>query len=336
MAVVMALLSSGAAWAARGEDSFYRGKVVTVLVGYSPGGGYDLYARTLARHLGRHIPGNPTVIVQNMPGAGSKVAANYLYNVAPKDGTVFGIFAPTLLLEQIVGAPGVQYDASKFSWVGSMSAQTYVALVRGDAPVTRFGDVFRKPLRVGSTGGASLDHVVPSLSNELLGTRFDIIAGYPGSNEVNLAIERGEVHGKFGDWASLRRIIAGWGQEGIPAAAVLVQLGLDKHPELPNVPLIWEFINNDRARRVFRAIAAPLSMGRPFAAPPGVPAERLAMLRKAFMDTLNDPQFRQEARTADLDLANPMGGQDVQQLVGEVLRLGPEEVAILSRALKTQ
>lgn len=314
--------------------SFYRGKTVTVAVGYSAGGGFDLYARLLARHLGKYIPGNPTVIVQNMPGAGSLVAANYLYNVAPRDGTVIGTFHPFNLLLQLTGQSGARFDATHFNWIGNMTEDGYVLYVRSDVPVRRFEDLLTVPVKIGVTGPGSPRHLLPNLMNGVLRTKFTIITGYPGSNEVDLALERGELEAATNIWSSVKSGRSDWLVGNPPFIRLLVQVGRSRHPDLKDVPLITEFAREERQRRVFASVSLPFAMVRPFVAPPGVPGERVQALRNAFMRALQDPQLRQEAKAASMSLDNPSDGETVEQLAQELLRRPREETDLIARFLK--
>lgn len=307
-------------------EAFYRGKTVTVVVGYGAGGGYDLYARTLARHLGRHIPGNPVVVVVNMPGAGSLVAVNHLYNVAPRDGTTLGMVSANVLLAQLIGRPEARFDATRFNWVGSMNAETYICIARSDAPVQTFADLFTIPVRFGGSGAGSESGLHPPFLNGVLGTKIELVSGYPGSNEIDLAIERGEVYGRCGHtWSSLKARRAGWVTGDKPFVRILVQMPR-KHPELSHVPAVGEYARDQRVRELVETFFGPAQMGRPFALPPAVPSERVAALREAFVRTLRDPAFLKEADQVNLDLNGAMGGADVQALVTRCVK-APREIS---------
>lgn len=333
--VFSGIVWTGAVALSAAEDrvaAFYRGKTLTILVGYSAGGGYDLYARLLARHIARHIPGNPTVIVQNMPGAASIVAANHLFNVAPKDGTVIGTFARGLPVEQLKGSSGVQFDAARFNWIGSMNEEVGVCVARTDSGIQRFDDLFERPLRVGGAGPASDDDVYPRLLNALLGTKFQLVSGYPGGNEITLAIERNEVQGRCTwSWSSLKTTRPDWVEGRF--IRILAQIALRKYPELPNVPLVIDYAKDDATRKVFRVVFARQTMGRPFAAPPGVPTERVMALRRAFSETLRDPQFLSESGRGEIEINNPMSGEELQELVAEIMSAPPTVVQLIKQYL---
>lgn len=222
-------------------EQFYRGKVVTILVGFGAGGGYDLYARILSRHIGRHIPGRPTVIVQNMPGAGGLVMANHLFNAAPRDGSVFAILNPGNLVAQVVGDPAVRFDGRRLNWIGNMSEDSLVIYVRSDSPVQRLQDALTRPIRLGAPGTGTLNYFPPRLLNEVLGARFELILGYSGTNDIELAIERGEIHGDSNFWGtSLKPRKGEWFSGERPFARILVQFGYRRRQDLRDVPLAAE------------------------------------------------------------------------------------------------
>lgn len=314
--------------------SFYRGKTVTINVGYTAGGGYDVYARLLARHIGRHIPGNPTVIVQNQPGAGSILAANTLFNTAPKDGTVMATFGRGLPAEELLGVEGVQYKSAQFSWIGSMNEEVSVCVSKADSPVKTFRDAFTTPLKIGGIGPGSDTDFFPKFLNGLLGTKFDIAAGYPGGNDINVAMERGEVQGRCGwSWTSVTTGRPQWLQEP-RYINILVQMSLNKHPDLPDVPLVTEFAQNEEQRQLMRVVFSRQAMGRPFAAPPGIPPDRLAALRYAFDQAVRDPALLAEAaRSGDAEI-NPVSGAEISTIVGEVLATPAGQVQRLKEILK--
>ena len=319
-----ALFATGAAMAQE--------KPFNVYIGYSAGGGYDVYGRMLARHINRHLPGNPTVVVNNMPGAGSMRLANWLYNVAPKDGNVIGTFARGIAFDTLLGQPGAQFDATKFNWIGSANDEVSVCVAWHTSGVTKFDQVLEKELVVGGTGGSADTDQFPKVFNSVLGAKMKIVAGYPGGNDINLAMERGEVSGRCGwSWSSVVSTQPGWLKE--KKINVLVQLSLEKHPDLPDVPIITEFAKDDITRGVFKLVFARQVMGRPFAAPPGIPADRVAVIRKAFMETLKDPQLLAEAEKAQLEIT-PVSGEAVQKLVEEAYAMPPEVVKRTIEALR--
>jgi tripartite-type tricarboxylate transporter receptor subunit TctC len=302
---------------AQAQADFYRGKTIDLMIGYSVGGGYDVYARLIAKHLGKHIPGNPTVTPKNMEGAGSLRLANWLYNVAAKDGHVFGTIGRGTGFDPLLGSKTAQFDGTKFNWIGSANDEVSVCVVwNGRSKVTKFDDLLTQELAVGGTGAAADTDQFPRIINGVLGTKMKIITGYPGGNDVNLALERGEVDGRCGwSWSSVKSTRANWMSE--KKITILMQLSLAKHPDLPDVPLIVDLTKNEEQRQILKLIFARQALGRPFLAPPGVPADRVAMLRKAFMDTMADKEFLAEADKAQLEIT-PVAGDQIQKLVAEV------------------
>jgi tripartite-type tricarboxylate transporter receptor subunit TctC len=307
---------------AQAQADFYRGKTIDLMIGYSVGGGYDVYARLIAKHLGKHIPGNPTVTPKNMEGAGSLRLANWLYNVAAKDGHVFGTIGRGTGFDPLLGSKTAQFDGTKFNWIGSANDEVSVCVVwNGRGKVTKFDDLLTQELAVGGTGAAADTDQFPRIINGVLGTKMKIITGYPGGNDVNLALERGEVDGRCGwSWSSVKSTRASWMSD--KKITILMQLSLAKHPDLPGVPLIVDLAKNEEQRQILKLIFARQALGRPFLAPPGVPADRVAILRKAFMDTMADKEFLAEADKAQLEIT-PVAGEQIQKLVSEVYQTPP-------------
>ena len=309
---------------AQGPADFYKGKTVELYIGYSAGGGYDIYARTLARHIGRLIPGNPSVVPRNMPGAGSLVLANWLYNVAPKDGTAFGIIGRGTGFDPLLGSTKAQFDAAKFNWIGSMNDEVSVCVAWHTTGITTLEHVRSKELTVGGTGAAADTDQFPKVLNATLGTRFKVVTGYPGGNDIDLAMERGEVMGRCGwSWSSVIATHKSWIDD--KKINILVQLSLSKHADLPHVPLITDLAKSDEQKQIFQLVFARQPMGRPFLAPPGMPAERVAVLRRAFMETMKNGEFLADAERMKLEI-NPVSGEAVQTIVQEVHRT-PKAVA---------
>jgi tripartite-type tricarboxylate transporter receptor subunit TctC len=320
--------------AARAQDpaAFYAGKSIDLDIGYSVGGGYDLYGRLLARHIGKHIPGNPTIVPKNMEGAGSLRLANYLYAAAPRDGTVFGTTARGIAFDPLLDQNGAQYDATKFSWIGSANNEVSVCVALKSAGVTKFDELYTKTLTIGSTGTADDTYQFPAVINNVLGTKFKIVTGYPGGNDVSLAMERGEVAGRCGwSWSSVMTTRPAWVAN--KTITVLVQLSLAKHPDLPNVPLIMDEAKTDEQLQIFRLIFSRQTMGRPYFAPPGIPADRLAALRKAFDDTMADKEFLADAEKNKFEI-NPVSGEQIEALVKEGYATPPEVVKKAVAALQ--
>jgi tripartite-type tricarboxylate transporter receptor subunit TctC len=315
-ALVLACAVSPAS--AQAPADFYKGRNVELYIGYSVGGAYDLYARTIARHLGKHIPGNPTIVPKNLEGAGSLRLANWLYNVGAKDGTVFGTIGRGTAFDPLLGSKGAQFLADKFTWIGSANNEVSVCVAWKGSGVSKLEDTFTKELIVGGTGQAADTDQFPRILNGVLGTKFKIVTGYPGGNDVTLAMERGEVKGRCGwSWSSVVATHKRWVDDG--SITVLVQLSLSKHPELPNVPLVMDFAKSEDQQQMFKLIFARQVMGRPYLAPPGVPNDRADALRKAFDATMQDPEFRADAEKAQLEI-NPVNGGEVETLVKDLFQ----------------
>ena len=268
-----------------------------MIIGFGPGGGYDLWGRTVARHIGKHLPGNPNVIPQNMPGAGSYTATNYIYNVAPKDGTALGIIARDAALGPLSGAPGARFDATRLSWIGTPTKETNVCVAFHTAKVKTLQDLFRQQLIVGDTGPGTGTRSYPKVLNDLLGTKFKIVGGFPSSVEVFLAMERGEVDGICESLDSIRNRRPDWIPSG--KIAVLLQAGAQPDPDLKGVPFVLDLARNDEQRQTLEYLYAGQGIGRPFVAPPDLPPARLKMLRDAFNATMKDPGFAEEARKSE-------------------------------------
>ena len=302
---------------AQSPADFYKGKNVDLYIGYSVGGGYDLYARVLARHIGQHIPGNPTVVVKNMEGAGSLRLANWLYRVAPKDGSVFGIIGRGTGFDPLLGQTAAQFDGTKFTWIGSGNHEVSVCVAYGDrAGITKFADLKTKEMTVGGTGASADTDQFPKVVNGVLGTKMKVVSGYPGGNDVVLAMERGEVKGRCGwSWSSVLSTHKRWVEDG--SMKVLVQLSLRRHPELPDVPLVMDFAKTEDQQQMFKLIFARQVMGRPYLAPPDVPKDRAEALRKAFSDTMKDNEFLADPEKSQLEI-NPVDGAEVEKLVKEL------------------
>src|SRR5712691_3035398 len=295
---------------------FYKGRNLELTIGYSVGGAYDLYARVIARHLGKHIPGNPTIIPKNMEGAGSLRLANWIYNVGAKDGTVFGTIGRGTAFDPRLGSKGAQFQADKFTWIGSANNEVSVCAAWKGSGIGKLEDVLSRELIVGGTGQAADTDQFPRVLNGVLGTKFKIVSGYPGGNDVTLAMERGEVKGRCGwSWSSVLATHKRWIDD--KSITILVQLSLAKHPDLPDVPLIMDFAKSEDQQQIFKLIFARQVMGRPYLAPPGIPKDRAEALRKAFDDTMKDKEFLADAEKSQLEIT-PVGGAEVEQLVKDI------------------
>ena len=299
---------------------FYKGKQIRILVGAGVGGGYDLYARALARRMGHYIPGNPAIIVQNQPGAGGVTITNQLYQQGPKDGTAIG--AP---LSGVPTAPllqtGANYDATKLNWLGSIATEAYVAYSWHASPIASIQDVAKTEFMVGGTTSGSSTVDYPLFLNEMLGYKFKIIRGYAGPPEINIAIERGEVHGNGSvGWTLTKSLKPDWVKE--KKIRNILQFGLNKHPELLDVPLVTELARNEEQLHAMKLMFARSEYGRPFFMPPDVPTERVAALRQAFDKAMKDREFLAEAERLKLEV-QPMSGTELQKLVAELTSTPP-------------
>ena len=312
-------------------SDFYEGRQVRLLIGYSAGGGYDTYARLLARHLGKHIPGNPTIVPQNMPGAGSLTLANFLYNVAPKDGSVIGTFARGMAMEPLLTGQGTRFDAAEYSWLGSLNNEVSVCASWHTSEVKTMEDLETMELIVGGTGSGSDTDIFPTVIRNLLGVNMTLISGYPGGNDVLLAMERGEVDGRCGwSWSTMLSRNADWLAEG--RINILVQVALAKHPDLPDVPLITEFAETDDEAMAMELIFSRQVMGRPYLAPPGIPADRHEALRRAFDATTRDPEFLADAERIQLEL-NPVSGEEIDALIARIYGASQNAIRLASDAI---
>jgi tripartite-type tricarboxylate transporter receptor subunit TctC len=300
---------------------FYKGKTVDLMVGFSAGGAYDVYARIIARHMGKHIPGNPTMVVKNLDGGGSLRLANGLYNSMPKDGTVFATIARGAAFDPLFGNKAAQFDATKFGWIGSANDEVSVCAAWHASGITKIEDTFTKELVVGGTGPSADTDQFPRIVNAVLGTKMRVVTGYPGGNDVSLAMERNEVQGRCGwSWSSIKTTRQDW--YDTKKINIFVQLSLQKHADLPDVPLIIDLAKTPEQRQIFTLVFARQALGRPYLAPPGLPPDRLEALRKAFMDTMKDSEFLAEADKAKLEVT-PLDGARAQQIISDAYKVDP-------------
>src|SRR5215831_149245 len=313
-----------------GAQDFYAGKSIQLVIGFDVGGGYDLYARTVARHWSRHIPGTPNFVPQNMPGAGTRIAANWLYSVAPKDGTAVGTVVQSTAVDQALGEPGIRFDAAQFNWLGNPIVDNLVTLSWSTSGLATLEDVKTKGgLFCGSTGGGPTT-VFPRVINQLLGTQIKVVTGYPGQTAVNIAMERGEVNCIGGTtWSSVKATMRP--MLDTRKLNMLVQWGATKDPEISayanrEVPLIQEFGQSDLDRRVLLFIGSGAAFGRPLLAPPNVPRERVELLRRAFDRTMKDPEFLAEAMRLNMDI-KPLSGEELQKIAVDVVQARLEDLA---------
>ena len=327
-ATIAALAAASSAQAQDAVQKFYAGRNLDVVIGYPPGGGFDASARLLIRHMPNHLAGSPTMIPKNMPGAGSLIAANYIYNVAPKDGSEFGIIGGSVPFGPLWSRDGVSFDATRFNWIGSMDRWNGIVLLGAAGPAKSLDDLRKMDVPVGATGAGDVTAIYPRVLNALIGTRFRIVSGYRGTSDLNLAIERGEVAGRLGwCWDCVKAEKPNWLQD--KQINVPLQLGLQKHPEL-DVPMAIDLARDDESRQIMRLVFGSQEMARPFVAPPGVPPDRISALRKAFEATIADKGFLAEAQKINLPV-NLAYWYELEKLIKEVYAT-PE--AIVARAAK--
>jgi tripartite-type tricarboxylate transporter receptor subunit TctC len=326
-AVITASLVSSAR--ANSVEDFYRGKTVALLIGYSVGGGYDAYGRLVARHLGKHIPGQPNVVPQNMTGAGSLKAANYLYSVAPKDGSAIGTFSRSLAIAPLIGK--AEFDSTKFSWLGSVTDEVSLCVTRQNSAVKTFNDLVATPSTFGGEGAGSDPNVFALLYRNVFGAKIKLVQGYPGTNEIQLATERGEVDGLCGlSWSTLKGRYPHWLKER--KANILVQAGIKSEAELPNVPNASDLAKEPEQRQILNLILIGQAMARPFAAPPGIPPDRKAALIAAFDRTMRDPELLAEAKRLNVDV-NPVGAAKLDALLADAYGTPKDVIAKATKAL---
>jgi tripartite-type tricarboxylate transporter receptor subunit TctC len=314
---------------AQSVAEFYKGKTVDLYIGTSVGGGYDAYGRMVARHLGKHIPGNPNVVPKNMEGGGGIRLANALYNALPKDGSVIASFNRSAGFDPLFGNKSVQFDATKFNWLGSTNNEVSVCVAWHTSGVTSLEQMKTRELVVGASGPSADTFQFPKIANAVLGTKFKIISGYPGGNDIDVAMERQEVQGRCGwSWTSVKATHPKWLEEKM--INILFQIGLDKHPDLPEVPLIMDLARSDEERAIFKLFFGRQMMAWPYIAPPGVPSDRVEALRKAFMATMADKDFLAEAEKAKFEV-RPVAGAPIEKLVQDIYAT---PVATVQKAVK--
>lgn len=309
------------------EEDVYKGKTIRLIVGSEAGGGYDAYGRLLASHIHKHIPGKPTIIVQNMPGVGAMVLANHMANVTAGDPTVIGGVNPLVATHPLYTPDVAKYDARKLAWIGSMQSDTYIALARAQSPIKTFGDVFEREFVVGASGGSSTEY--PPIINELLGAKFKLVMGYKGTAQSMLAVERGEVEGLGGNtWGSVKSQNASMLEA--KSIRILVTYTKTRDPELPDVPTIYEFAKTEAHRQTMDAVFAYQSIGRAFIMPPGIPDNVVTMMRTAFDAAMKDEALVDEAKRRKIDIG-PTSGGPLQKLVAEIAATPPEIIAWVNR-----
>ena len=331
LAAVLAVAAIPDSAHADSASDFYKDKSIRLIISGESGGTYDSDGRLLAKHLARHIPGNPRVIPENMLGASGRVAANYLYNAAPKDGTVIAVLQQSVALGQALGESGIQYDAARFNWIGSPVRPDETLVVWHTTGVKSMEDAKKKEVIIGATSPTGMNYLYPKLANELLGTKFKIVTGYPGGTPIILALERGEVEGRGSNpWSDWKARKPDWVKE--KKIVPLMQMSLFKHPDLPDVPLMIDLAPNETARAVFELVTITGELGRPFLTTPDVPADRIRALRDAFDATMKDPEFLAEAAKTQKEI-HPIHWEEMDKLVKRVLSAPKEAKDILKAAL---
>ena len=329
VAGVVALALAVSTAAGQGVADFYRGRTVTLVIGFSAGGGYDLYARLLARHLGKHIPGQPSVVPQNREGAGSERAVLYLYNAAPKDGTVIGTFSRSMAVAPLLArAP---FDARRLTWLGSISSDVSVCMTWHTSPIKTFDDMLAKPFTMGGLAKDADPDIFANVLRNVFGAKLKLVSGYPGTNDATLAMERGEVSGVCGmSWSTMKARHTGWMQDG--KVFLPVQFGLRKEPDIAQVPSVMDRARDDTQRQMLRLILAGQAMARPYAAPPGLPDDRRRALAAAFDATMTDPEFLADAQKLQADVS-PVTAAEIETLLAEVYATPKDIVAMAAKAL---
>lgn len=329
-ATALAAAVAAAPASAQGIAEFYKGKTVTLVISSGPGGGYDTLSRTVARYIGRHIPGQPNIVAMNMPGAGGIVTTNFMYNIAPKDGTHIAGVQNNAPLEPLFGTKEAKYDAEKFNWLGTPSVEIGLLAIWHEAGMRTLQDAMKRELKVGASGINSSPSFYARLLSELIGLKVQIIAGYKSQADAFLAMERGEID-FYGTtyWSALTSAKPAWIKE--KKLDIVLQYGPQKAKELAHVPLLDDLVTKPEDRILMKAAEAQLALGRPFLIPPGVSADRVAALRKAFMDMLKDPEFLEEAQKRGLEVDTPRSGEVLQKELEDVYKTPP---AIVERLRK--
>jgi tripartite-type tricarboxylate transporter receptor subunit TctC len=324
----LALGLSGASAFAQSAEEFFKGKNVTVYIGFSPGGTYDLFGRMVARYIGKHIPGQPTVVASNMPGAGSLTAANWLYRAAPKDGTALGAVSQTMAMDEALKAKGVQFKATEFNWIGRVTSNIEVHVLSTKSKGSTLEGARQADVPVASTGPGSPSDTYPRIMNEVFGTKFKIIRGFPGSTDGLLAVERGEVDGALTSWNTMKSTRMDWLTD--KKAVLLVQYVTERSPELKDVPTLVELAKNDADRKLLTFAVSSAELGRFIIAPPGLPADRVTTLRRAFDAAMKDPDLLAEVNKAKLDF-EPATGEEIAKIVAQTANV---EQSVIERMQK--
>ena len=335
LTLVVLLIASFFAWPhlAGAQDPFFKGKTIRIVVGFSPGGGYDVYARAIARYMSRHIPGNPTLVVENMPGAASLISANHVFKVAKPDGLTIGHFIGGLFLQQLLGRQGVEFDARKFEYLGVPVKDTYSIGLTKASGITSMESwlAAKTPVKIGGTAPGSATDDIPAVLQAALGLPLQIVSGYKGTSDIRLAAESGEVSGFCTGWESFKTTWRTALDSG--AAFIVVQAVAKSHPELSKVPLAIHYAKSDEARKIIQVGAHDAgTLARPFVLPPGTPSDRVQLLRKAFAETMSDAEFLAEAKKTNLDIS-PLGGEEVARTVDNLFKIEPAIAAKLKQII---
>jgi len=334
-ALAVAVFALGGAWTelSHAQESFFKGKTIRIVVGFSAGGGYDIYARAIARHMSQHIPGNPTIVVENMAGAASMISANHVYKVAKPDGLTIGHFIGGLFLQQVLGRQGIEFDARKFEYLGVPIKDTYCIGLTKASGITSLESwlAAKTPVKIGGTAPGSATDDIPAVLQAALGLPLQVVSGYKGTAEIRLAADSGEVAGFSTGWESFKSTWRKSLETG--DAFIAVQAVAKPHPELPKVPLAINYAKTEEAKKLIQVGAHdPGTLARPFVLPPGTPKDRVQVLRKAFMDTFNDPEFLAEAKKTNLDIG-PLSGEEIAKTVENLFKLDAPLVERLKKIL---
>ena len=326
VALAVAAAVEKAVWA----EDFYQGKSITIITSTGEGGGYDAIARSLGRQMTKHIPGNPNFIVQNMPGGGHMLATNYLYNIAPKDGTVMGTVNQNVPSHQVLDGRGVRYDATKFNWLGALDNPNAIIAVWHTSAIHTIDDAMKQEVMTGATGDGSSGFRYPSVMNTILGTKFKVIKGYKSTGEIFTAMERGEVQARGGGYQAIAIQHPDWLRDN--KVRFIIQIGRQREAELMDVPLWTEVAKTEEQREVLRLIGSTISVGRPFLAPPGLPADRVAMLRHAFAAAVKEEEFLADGRKLNFETGT-ISAEEVTRIVADTISAPPDIVAKAKAAL---
>jgi tripartite-type tricarboxylate transporter receptor subunit TctC len=332
--IASALVVGAGAAQAQSPEQFYKGKNVTLLIPFDVGSGYDTYARAVARHIGKHIPGNPNIVPSNMLGGGGLVLSNHLYHVAPKDGSVFALMSRSNNAEPLLGNPAARFDPRNFSWIGNIAPEVSICAAWHTAGFSSWQDITKKEFIATSSGASADNNVYPLLFNALLGTRFKVVIGYKGGASMNKAIESGEAHGRCGwSWTSIKATQYDWVTD--KKIVLLMQAALKKSPDLPNVPLAIDLAKTPSDRKALEFLFSPQAIAWALAGPPTMPADRLAAMRKAFTDTMKDKEFLADAKKLKLDI-DPMSAEEVIAVINAMYAAPPESIAKIRNVMKPE